>query len=357
MNNANRQLHFGISLSLARIPLPRAMPLASLAERNGFTTVSVGEAAHDSFAAATAMATATQTARIMTGVTTWVRPPILTATAAATVDEISGGRFTLGLGTMPDHWNRDHYGIDPSKPLDRMREYVSVVRQSLATPPGSPVDFTGDHFSIRGHRRAAAPVRSVIPIVLAATRPGMARLAGRIANGVYLNVIHTAEGVRNQLLPAVQRGLEDAGRQGADCERLLMLRCSIDDDAELAWERLRESLRMYLGVPYLVDVAASAGIDITAAINLARQGLVDEALRALPFELVQQMGIAGTAEQCAAQLARYRQLVDTIVFAPPSGLTADDGIEQITRILSVDWAAAPRRNEAQTSSPEVSVAH
>ena len=85
---------------------------------------------------------------------------------------------------------------------------------------------------------------------------------------------------------------------------------------------------MYLGVPYFVDVAASAGFDIAYAIELARQGRADEALRALPIELIQQMGIAGTAQQCAAQLARYRDLVDTIVFAPPSGLTADDGTEQ-----------------------------
>ena len=345
-------MNLGISLSLAHIPLIRAMPLAALAERNGFTTVSVGEAAHDSFAAATAMAIATSSVRIMTGVTTWVRPPILTATAAATVDEISGGRFTLGLGTMPEHWNRDHYGVDPSKPLERMREYVSVVRQSLACAPGSPLDFSGQRFQVRGHRRASAPVRSDIPIVLAATRAGMARLAGSIADGVYLNVIHTADGVRNFLLPAVGRGLEESGREVESCERILMLRCSISDDAELAWFQLRNSLRMYLGVPYLVDVAAGAGFDISGAIAMAQQGKVDEALRALPIELIQQMGVAGTVEQCAKQLARYHGLVDTIVFAPPSGLGADDGIEQISRILSANW---PRPTATSPSlAPEFS---
>lgn len=330
-------MNFGISLSLAHIPLTRAMPLAALAEHNGFTSVSVGEAAHDSFAAATAMAIATSSVRIMTGVTTWVRPPILTATAAATVDEISGGRFTLGLGTMPDHWNRDHYGVDPSKPLERMREYVSVVRQSLATAPGIPLDFTGVRFQVRGHRRVGSPLRSNIPIVLAATRAGMARLAGSIADGVYLNVIHTADGVRDFLLPAVRQGLEEAGRGIESCERILMLRCSIDDDAELAWSRLRSSLRMYLSVPYLVDVAAGAGFNIRASVSMAQQGKVDEALRALPIALIEQMGVAGTVEQCAEQIARYQSLVDTIVFAPPSGLSADEGIEQISRILNAHW--------------------
>lgn len=330
-------MEFGISLSLARIPLPRAMPLASLAERCGFPTVSVGEAAHDSFAAATAMATSTETTRIMTGVTTWVRPPILTATAAATVDEISGGRFTLGLGTMPDHWNRDHYGIDPSKPLERMREYVEVIRRALSAPTGSTVDYDGTRFSVRGYRRATQPLRAAVPIVLAATRPGMARLAGEIADGVYFNVIHTISGLRDSLVPAVDQGEQRRSMAVKRTERILMLRCSIDDDADLAWERLRESLRMYLGVPYLADVARAAGFDVGPAMALAREGRLDDAVRAIPMELVQQMGIAGTARSCRDQLGRYRGSVDTVVFAPPSGLDADVGVEQITRILEADW--------------------
>ncbi len=344
-------MEFGISLSLARIPLPQAMPLASLAERCGFTTVSVGEAAHDSFAAATAMATSTEGTRIMTGVTTWVRPPILTATAAATVDEISGGRFTLGLGTMPDHWNRDHYGIDPSKPLERMREYVEVIRRALSAPAGRAIDYDGTRFSVRGYRRATPPLRAAVPIVLAATRPGMARLAGEIADGVYFNVIHTIDGLRDSLVPAMQQG-EQRRRAGAKTiERILMLRCSIDDDADLAWERLRESLRMYLGVPYLADVAVAAGFDVGSAMALARDGRLDDAVRAIPMELVKQMGIAGTARSCRDQLGRYRGVVDTVVFAPPSGLDADAGVDQITRILEADWFHTPSVESAAHDAP------
>ncbi len=332
-------MRFGISLSLARIPLPRVIPLAALAEQSGFSTVSVGEAAHDSFAAATAMAMSTSTARIMTGVTTWVRPPILTATAAATVDEISGGRFTLGLGTMPDHWNRDHYGIDPADPLERMREYVQLIRQTLATPTGSPVEFTGNRFRVHGYRRASPPVRANLPIVLAATRSGMARLAGQIADGVYFNVIHTVQGLANDLTPAVDRGRANGADPSSHFERLLMLRCCVDDDADRAWDRLRESLRMYLAVPYFVDVAQGVGIDLEPAVRLARSGRLDDAVRAIPMELVHHMGIAGDEASCCEQLRRYDGLVDTIVFAPPSGLDADAGIAQITRIIRAPWLA------------------
>ncbi len=332
-------MQYGISLSLARLPIPRTMGLAALAEAHGLSTVSVGEAAHDSFAAATAMAATTSTIRIMTGITTWVRPPVLTATGAATVDDISNGRFTLGLGTMPDHWNRDHYGIDPQRPLQRMEEYVSVVRRTLASAPGSPVDFDGERFTIHGYRRAAAVGRASIPIVLAATRPGMARLAGRVADGVFFNVIATADGIRGELLPALQGGRVDAVDPTRSFERFVLLRCSIDDDETRAWERLRESLRMYLGVPYLAHVAATAGYDVALSIALAQHGRFDEAVAALPMGLVRQMGVAGTVDQCREQLRRYDGLVDTIVFAPPSGVSADDGAEQITRIITADWSA------------------
>jgi 5,10-methylenetetrahydromethanopterin reductase len=330
-------LHYGISLSLARIPIPRSMKLAALAETNGLSTVSVGEAAHDSFAAATAMAAATSSIRIMTGITTWVRPPVLTATGAATVDEISDGRFTLGLGTMPDHWNRDHYGIDPGHPLQRMEEYVGVIRQTLRAAPGEPIDFAGERFNVRGYRRAAFVGRATLPIVLAATRPAMARLAGRIADGVYFNVIATADGIRADLAPATEKGRAESGNPSRPFERFLLLRASIDDDETLAWERLRESLRMYLGVPYLAHVAATAGYDVAPSIALAQHGRFDEAVAALPMGLVRQMGVAGTVDQCKDQLRRYEGLVDTIVFAPPSGLTADEGVEQITRIVTSGW--------------------
>jgi 5,10-methylenetetrahydromethanopterin reductase len=339
---------YGISLSLARLPLRQAMVLATRAENAGFSTVSVGEAAHDSFAAATAMATATERVRIMTGVTTWTRPPITCATAAATVDEVSGGRFTLGLGTMPDHWSRDHYGIDPTKPLERMRAYVDVIRHVLGANPGESIDVDG-RFPIHGYRRMSAAPRADLPVVLAATRPGMARLAGCIADGVYLNVIHTATGVRRDLLPAVARGLDERSEPARRFERILMLRCSIDDDVDLAWTRLRESLRMYLAVPYLVDVATAAGHDLTDAIGLATSGLLDEAVAAIPMALVREMGVAGTVDECRRQLARYDGLVDTIVFAPPSGLDAETGFEQIRRIIDAPW---PSADETRSSADE-----
>ena len=91
----------GVSLSLAGLPIREAMRLAGAAERAGMAAISVGEFTHDTFAVATAMALATSTVEIMSGVATWVRPPVSCAAGATTVDEVANGRYTLGIGTMP----------------------------------------------------------------------------------------------------------------------------------------------------------------------------------------------------------------------------------------------------------------
>lgn len=326
----------GVSLSLAGLPLRQAMSFATAAETAGMAAVSVGELTHDTFAAATAMGTATTTIRLISGVATWQRPPVSCATGATTVDEACGGRYTLGLGTMPAAWSADFYGIDPSRPIPRMREYVDVVRRAMRAHSGATCDFTGSFFEVRGYRRAAAPLRADLPVVLAATRPAMASLAGEIGDGVYFNVIHTDAWLREILEPALRKGRDKSLRNGA-FQRVLMVRCAIDDDEERAISHLRNSLRTYLFVPYLAEIARWAGFDLNDATTRARSGDVDGALAALPTALVMAMGVYGSPKQCAKQLTRYRGLVDTIVLAPPSGLPVEVGIQQVESIIATHW--------------------
>lgn len=122
----------GLCLAVPPLPLQEQPDLAQRAERAGAAVLAVGEARYDSFATATIVAGATSTVPVLTAVTTWVRSPVATAVAALTVAEASGGRFTLGLGTMPPSWNRDYHGINPSRPLARMREYVAALRAALS---------------------------------------------------------------------------------------------------------------------------------------------------------------------------------------------------------------------------------
>jgi 5,10-methylenetetrahydromethanopterin reductase len=328
---------------MAGLPIREAQRLARRAEAQGMEFVSVGEIAFDAFASATALALAIDTIEVWTGIAAWTRPPVLTALAASTVDSVSNGRFRLGLGTMPAGWNIDHYGIDPSRPIGRMREYVEVIRRAWLAHSGLTCEFSGDHFTVTGYRRPEPPLRDDIPVLLAATRPKMAQLAGEIADGAYLNVIHTVSWIRDVLNPAVAHGRTESTRQtsAAPFSTGVMVRCSIHDDEEVALRRLRNSLRLYLLVPYLAEVAAAAGFDIGNAVAAATRGDFDGALSLLPLDLVAQMGVAGTPQQCAAQLRAYDGLVDWIVFAPPSRTPPDTGIQPIEAILDTDWTALP----------------
>ena len=312
----------GVSLSLVGVPLRDAVALARRAEANGAALITVGEVAFDSFAVATAIALATEQVPLMTGVTTWTRPPVTTATGALTVADAAGpGRFTLGLGTMPAHWNRDHYGIDPSRPIARMREYVAAVRAAMEAHSGRTCEFDGEFFSITGYRRPPVAMDRV-PIGLAVTRPRMAQLCGEIADVAYINVIHTTPWVRETLVPAITASDREVTTG-------IMVRAAIGDDHVRCLEQLRTSLSLYLTTEYFYEVAAHAGFDLKPGCSLTD----------VPLELVAQMGVYGTPGEIANQLGRYRGLVDWVVLAPPAGVELRAARDHLEAIIDTPWAS------------------
>ncbi len=291
-----------LAIGLAGIPLSQYGPIIAAAENAHSYALCVGEAAQETFAAASFVSTLTTKPKIISGIATWARPPVTTALAAATVDEISGGRYELGLGTMPDHWNRDHYGIDPARPLVRMREYVEVIRLAWKAYGGRTADFTGEFYTVKGYQRLIPPLREEMPIHLAATRPGMARLAGEISDGVLVNWLHTQEWLHEVLEPAFAEGIQRGTRSP---ERAAMVRVLVEPDPVKAREILRPSFAMYQQVPYFHEVAASAGFIGT---DLA-DGLVDA------------MTVHGDLDSVVGQLRdRYGAWADWLELTPPGAV-------------------------------------
>ena len=288
-----------VAIGLAGIPLSKYGPIISEAEKSGAYALCVGEAAHETFAAASFVSALTTKPRIISGIATWARPPVTTALAASTVDEISGGRYELGLGTMPEHWNRDHYGIDPARPLVRMREYVEVIRLAWKAHGGFSCDFAGEFYNVAGYRRMIPPLRDEIPIHLAATRPGMARLSGEISDGVLVNWLHTQEWLHEVLEPAFAEGVARGSRSP---QRSAMVRVLVEPDPVKARDLLRPSFAMYQQVPYFHEVAASGGF---VGADLA-DGLVDA------------MTVHGDLDSVVSQLQeRYGKWADWLELTPP----------------------------------------
>jgi alkanesulfonate monooxygenase SsuD/methylene tetrahydromethanopterin reductase-like flavin-dependent oxidoreductase (luciferase family) len=317
-------MKIGVAMGVVGIGLPDYRDIAVSAESAGAYALCVGEVANESIASATYFGTITSKPKLITAITTWVRPPVNVALGASTIDEITSGRFELGLGTMPDHWNRDHYQIDPSRPLVRMREYMEVIRKSWLAHSGESVNFKGDFYQVEGYQRLSKPLRSQIPIHLAVTRPGMAKLAGEIADGAIVNWLHTDEWLKNSLEPALEAGQSISGNY---CQRSAMVRVLIEKDPAKARQILRPSFNMYRNVPYFHEITASAGFVTTPTSDLSD-------------ELVDSMTVHGSMEQVIEKITKkYGGWADWLELIPPGAVEPDllrksyDGIfELISRL-------------------------
>jgi 5,10-methylenetetrahydromethanopterin reductase len=328
----------GVCLAVPPLRLAEHRGLAATAEKAGAAVLGVGEARYDSLAAAALLIGATDRIPVMTAVTTWARSPVATAVGALTLAEMSEGRFTLGLGTMPPAWNRDFHGIDPARPLARLREYVAVVRAAAAAWAGSPVQVSGEFFRVSGFGAdRPEPPGYEVPVHLAATRPAMARLAAEIGDGVIVNVVHTPRWLRERILPALNEGDASSGRRA---RRTVMLRVAVHADSgparAVALAEAGASLALYRSVPYYRDVALAEGLDPD---RLDRE------------DLVTRFVAVGTIDEILNRLESYAGDVDAILLTPASGLTPDRERGAYEAILTmVDLRERALRGDAQSAS-------
>src|SRR5579871_4942282 len=178
--------------------LEESVNRAREAERLGYESVWVTQLpdARDAALVLAAYAAATQWVRLGTGVLPiYTRHPTAMAQMAATLDEISAGRFILGLGVSHRVTVESMWGMKLERPVDAMREYVAIVRASLREGAASQ---DGEMFT--SHWSYSAPRRADIPIMLAALGPQMLELAGEISDGVVLWMCSPSY-IREEVIP------------------------------------------------------------------------------------------------------------------------------------------------------------
>ncbi len=184
----------GLSIaSHSGLPPARIGGLAAAAEQAGFGAVFVAEGHGDALAMCHPVAAATSKVQVGTAIANAaLRPPVLAAKTAVQLDHASNGRFVLGLGTANAIMN-GRFGIAPFAPLKMIEEYVAVVRAVLVGDIGG---FTGDVFRTGMVPLDGPVVRADLPVYLGALGPRMLALAGRIADGVILNLMSPARPAR-----------------------------------------------------------------------------------------------------------------------------------------------------------------
>src|SRR5207249_11058874 len=189
--------------------LDESVVRAKMAERLGFKSVWTTQLpdARDASLVLAAYANATERVTLGTGVLPiYTRHPTATAQMAATLDELSGGRFILGIGISHKVTVEGMWGLKLEDPVDAMREYLTIVRATLRD---GAAGLEGAHFTARSVY--SAPRRAELPIMISALNPRMLELAGELADGVVLYMC-TAAYVSDGVVPTVRRGRERAGQ-------------------------------------------------------------------------------------------------------------------------------------------------
>lgn len=310
----------GISVASAA-ELSRA---AAQAEAAGFGGLWTAEMFHDPFLPLAAAAAGTSRIGLGTSIAlAFVRSPWVTALAALDLDILSGGRFTLGLGTGLKRLNERWHGVAYGKPTPHIRECVQVIR--LITQQahlGGPIRFSGQYYDvdIQGWRRPLPPVRARIPIYLAGVREGMIRTAAGVADGLLGHPIYSLRWIQDVVLPSVARGLREAGRERKDFHLCLAVCCAIDRDAGRARRAAAATVAFYATVNTYEPLFARFQPEVRAIQDALMRNDPPAMIDAVSEEMIDAFAVAGTPDDARRRLAPYLDLADSICLTPPDQL-------------------------------------
>jgi 5,10-methylenetetrahydromethanopterin reductase len=311
--------------------------LAGAAELAGFTAVFVAEGHGDALALCHPVAAATSRVRVGTAVANAaLRPPVLAAKTAAQLDQATAGRFVLGLGVANTVMNT-RFGIPPFAPLPMIEEYVAVVRAVLR---GQPAGYQGQVFRTGMVPLDSPPVRADLPVYLAALGPRMLELAGRIADGVILNLITPDQAA--DAAATVRDAARASGRDPAAVEVVCVVHACLSDDPDAAAAAARAVVPRYVLHPAIPRLFGElgGGASLQGVRELTLAGDRAGAAAQVPQHVADGFVAHGSADACLARLADYRAAgVDLpVVFPMPVG--TDWGYEKTIAAMSAGVAAA-----------------
>jgi probable F420-dependent oxidoreductase len=283
--------------------LDDAVERVRLAESLGYEAVYVTHiAGRESLTVVTAYALATSRIKVGTGVVPiYTRTPTTMAQTAATIDELCGGRLTLGLGVSHRPVVEGWHGQTIDRPVAEMREYVSIVRAILRGehPPQGEKWRTGFHLF-------GLDPRPQLRIYIAALSPAMLRLAGEIADGVLLWLCSPSY-IREVVVPSVAAGRERAGRTLDGFDIAPAVPAALTEDRAAAFGALRRELIPYFGLPFYRTMIERSGFGADIAAYDAAAGDLDAMQAAISDEFLEQLTAVGDEQAVRAGIDRYHE--------------------------------------------------
>jgi len=318
--------------------------IAKEAEDAGIHTLYTVDAGRSATVTAAAVIAATQRARVGTYiVNAYAREPWMTGIEARDLNEISEGRFVLGVGTGNLHFNDLYMGIDSRKSRAKMRDFMTIVRAVVNGNAAERVRYQGDVHRIRW-RATWNPATSHLPVYLSASGPNMVRLAGEVSDGVAIGIMSSVEFVRDIVRPNACAGAEAAGRNPDELAFPMAATVSINSDRTSARDATRRSIcKLFHPIPHPYYDIQLRQLGFTEFADKATQlmpaGRIDEAMACVPDEVIDTMTITGNLEDCIARVRAYENIADEVILArtaqtgDPQGMAAyNDLIELVSRL-------------------------
>jgi F420-dependent oxidoreductase-like protein len=320
------------------------LAMAQEAERLGYTVVWAAEA-YGSDSPSTLAWLAGQTRTIDLGAAVMqipARTPAATAMTATTIDNLSGGRFRLGLGVSGPQVSEGWHGVRFGKPLGRTREYVDIVKLAVGR---KPVQYDGEHYTLplpdgpgKALRLGFHPPREHIPIYLAAVGPKNLELAGEIADG-WLAVFYSPEFAAEQHA-SWHAGRAKAGLPTEGFDVVPSVPVVVGDDVAMAAELIRWYAALYVGgmgsrkQNFYNDLAIRMGYADAAKTvqDLYLDKRQRDAAAAVPLEFIDRTSLLGPKERIADRLKVYAESGVTTLSVSPFVADAESGVQTLRTV-------------------------
>ena len=317
------KLGFLLGYSGKHIHIP--IDLIQQAESMGYDSVWTAEA-YGNDAVTSAAWVLAQTSKIRVGTAIMQMPartPAMCAMTAMSLDQLSGGRFIVGLGASGPQVVEGWHGVPYGKPVTRTREYIQIMRKIFERE--GPVEFDGQMYQMpnqsEGTTGLGKPLKSIlaaatdIPIYTASITPAGLRCAGEVADGVF--PVWMDPNKYGVLGDAIEQGFEKAGNGKGlkDFDVAPFVTVAMNDDLDAAFDALRPWLALYIGgmgaknKNFYHEYATRLGYGDAAdqIQDLYLSGKKSEAEALVPNELLDEVSLVGPRERIIERLGPWKE--------------------------------------------------
>ncbi|MFN8216292.1 MAG: LLM class flavin-dependent oxidoreductase [Solirubrobacterales bacterium] len=320
---------------------------ARRAEAAGVECVWAPELFRSAVTQAAYLAARTERIGVATGIVwAFTRSPFIAAVSALDVDEMSGGRFRLGMGAGVKRLNETWHNAEYGRPAPHLREAIEATRLIMRQASGGePIRYRGEYYDIdiRGWVRPHPAPREAVPIYAAAMQAGMARMAGDVADGLVGHPIQSLRWIEEVVVAGFETGLRRSGRERRDFDYLPTVCCAIDEDEGRALDRARRTLSFYATVKTYMPIWEMHGFgdNAVAAGEAFRRGDLAAVPAAISDEMVETYCAAGPLDKVRARVEATAERADGLFLTPPTYfISAEELSEFQDRIVAAFGPAA-----------------